>query len=96
MVPGHSPKIEWMPRAAEMADMKRLNDITRERMFFGALEKAYSRVVMEARISEMAISTYAPVWAQTLMSTGGHMISPSPPRETGRTPAAPVPQMDFL
>lgn len=29
--------------------------MTRDRMFFGALEKAYSSDVMEARISEMAI-----------------------------------------
>jgi hypothetical protein len=34
--------------------MKRKTDMTRERMFLGALVKAYSRPVMEARISEMA------------------------------------------
>jgi hypothetical protein len=41
--------------AEEMADMKRKKDITSERMFLGALENAYSRPVIDAKISEMAI-----------------------------------------
>ena len=45
------------PMALAMAVMKRANAWTIERMFFGALVKAYSRDVMEARISEMAIRT---------------------------------------
>lgn len=47
--------------AAEMADMKRKKDITSERMFLGALEKAYSKPVILAKISETAMSTYEPV-----------------------------------
>lgn len=46
------------PRAEEMALMKRKTDMTRERMFFGAFMKAYSRPVIDARISENAIRTY--------------------------------------
>lgn len=38
--------------------MKRLTDMTKDRMFFGALENAYSSVVMEAKISEMAMRTW--------------------------------------
>jgi hypothetical protein len=38
-----------------MADMKRKTDMTSERMFLGALVNAYSRPVMDARISEMAM-----------------------------------------
>jgi hypothetical protein len=40
--------------------MRRANAWTIERMFFGALVKAYSMDVMEARISEMAISNSSP------------------------------------
>jgi hypothetical protein len=40
------------------ADMKRKTDITSERMFLGALVKAYSNPVIEAKISLIAISTY--------------------------------------
>jgi hypothetical protein len=43
--------------AAEMADMKRKKDMTSDRIFFGALEKAYSRPVILAKISEMAMRT---------------------------------------
>jgi len=53
--------------------MNRKKDMTSERMFLGALEKAYSRPVMEAKISEMAMSTYEPVWAQTLMGAGSQL-----------------------
>jgi len=41
--------------AAASAFMKSANAMTSERMFLGALEKAYSSDVMLARISEMAI-----------------------------------------
>ena len=41
--------------AAERADIKRKIAMTSERMFFGALVNAYSRPVMEARISLMAM-----------------------------------------
>ena len=57
------------PMAEEMALMNRFTDATSERMFLGALVYAYSSAVMDARISEMAISTYEPVCAQTLMDT---------------------------
>lgn len=43
------------PIALEIADMKRKTDITSERIFLGALVKAYSSPVMEARISEIAL-----------------------------------------
>ena len=42
--------------------------MTSERMFFGALVNAYSRPVMDARISENAMSTYEPVCIQTFRS----------------------------
>jgi hypothetical protein len=45
-------------RAEERAFMKRKTDMTSERMFFGAFVNAYSRPVMDARISENAMSTY--------------------------------------
>jgi len=41
--------------AAERADVKRNIAMTSERIFFGALVNAYSRPVMEARISLMAM-----------------------------------------
>lgn len=63
---------ESLPMAEEMAVINRANAATRERIFFGALEKPYSSDVMEAKISEIAINTYAPVCVQTLMSTLGH------------------------
>lgn len=40
-----------------MAEAKRKTDMTSERMFFGAFVNAYSRPVMDARISLMAIRT---------------------------------------
>jgi hypothetical protein len=43
--------------AALMAVMNRAKAATRDLMFFGALEKPYSRDVMLARISEIAIRT---------------------------------------
>jgi hypothetical protein len=46
------------PRAEDRADMNRKTDMTSERIFLGALVKAYSRPVIEARISEMAIKMY--------------------------------------
>ena len=39
--------------------------ITSERMFFGAFVYAYSSPVINARISESAMSTYDPVWIHT-------------------------------
>ena len=45
------------PMAAAMAVMKSEKAATRERMFLGAFEKLYSSEVMEAKISESAIST---------------------------------------
>ena len=44
------------PIAEEIADMKRKTAITRDRMFLGALVKAYSRPVIKARISLIAMS----------------------------------------
>jgi hypothetical protein len=44
-------------RAAEKAVVKSWIAWTSERMFLGALVKAYSRVVTEAKISEMAMRT---------------------------------------
>jgi len=41
-----------------MADVKRKIDITRDRMFLGAFVNAYSRPVIEARISLIAIRIY--------------------------------------
>ena len=41
--------------AEEMAFMKRKIAVTIERMFLGALVKAYSRPVIEAKISEKAM-----------------------------------------
>ena len=49
------------PMAALIADMKSAKAATRERMLRGALEKAYSRDVIDAKISETAMSTYDPV-----------------------------------
>lgn len=37
------------------ADWKRKMDMTRERMFFGALVNAYSSPVIDAKISERAL-----------------------------------------
>ncbi len=56
-----------------MALMKRKTDMTSERMFFGAFVKAYSRPVMDARISEKAIRTYlhGKSGSGTGMGTGG-------------------------
>jgi len=45
------------PIAEDRAVWKSAKAMTSDRMFFGALEKAYSRDVMEARISDMAIRT---------------------------------------
>ncbi len=47
--------------AEEMAFMKRKVAVTSERMFFGAFVNAYSSPVMEAKISEMPMRTYAGV-----------------------------------
>ena len=41
-----------------MAFMKRKIDITRDRMFLGAFVNAYSRPVIEARISLIAMRIY--------------------------------------
>lgn len=46
------------PMAAEAALMKRNTDMTKLRMFVGALVNAYSRPVIDAKISEKAMSTY--------------------------------------
>ena len=43
------------PSAAASAVINRNTDMTSDRMFFGALVKAYSRPVMDAKISENAI-----------------------------------------
>jgi hypothetical protein len=44
--------------AEEMADMNKNTDMTSERIFFGAFVNAYSRPVMEAKISLTAIRMY--------------------------------------
>jgi len=64
--------------------------MTSDRMFFGALENAYSSPVIEARISEIAIKTYAPVCAQTLMETGAQAVP------SALKPEALVPHSDIL
>jgi hypothetical protein len=46
------------PIAAEAALVKRNTDMTKLRMFVGALVNAYSRPVIDAKISENAMSTY--------------------------------------
>lgn len=46
------------PRADEMADMNKKRAITSDFMFWGALVKAYSRPVIEAKISLNAMKTY--------------------------------------
>ncbi len=43
--------------AAEIAEVNRNTAMTSDLMFLGALVKAYSRPVMDARISESAIRT---------------------------------------
>lgn len=45
------------PIALEMAEVKRNMDITSDFMFFGAFVNAYSRPVIDAYISEAAMST---------------------------------------
>lgn len=49
------------PRALATALMNRNTAITSERMFLGALVKAYSRPVIEAKISLMAMRMYEPL-----------------------------------
>jgi len=49
------------PMAALMALMNSAKEATSERIFFGALEKPYSRDVIEAKISDMAMRMYAPL-----------------------------------
>ena len=44
--------------------------MTSERIFFGAFVNAYSRPVMDAKISDVATSTYAPVCDHTLIGEG--------------------------
>lgn len=56
--------------ADAMAVMKSEKAWTRERIFLGALVNAYSKLVMDAKISEKASKTYDPVCDQTFMSTG--------------------------
>ncbi len=46
------------PSADDIADMKKKADITSDRMFLGAFANAYSRPVIDAKISLMAIRTY--------------------------------------
>ena len=58
------------PIAAEKAFENQYKPVTKDRMFLGALVKAYSSDVIEAKISEKAISTYAGVWIQTIISGG--------------------------
>jgi hypothetical protein len=52
--------------AEEMAEVKRNNAMTTDFMFLGAFVNAYSRPVMDARISENAMRIYDPLWIQTL------------------------------
>jgi hypothetical protein len=54
-----------MPRTAPKALVSRNMDMTNDFMLAGALVKAYSRPVMEARISEIPIKRYAGVWIAT-------------------------------
>jgi len=43
------------PMAEDSADMNKKMDMTRERIFLGAFVKAYSRPVMDAKISLIAM-----------------------------------------
>jgi hypothetical protein len=52
--------------AEEMAVIKRNTAMTSDFMFLGAFVNAYSRPVMDARISENAMRMYDPLWIQTL------------------------------
>lgn len=45
------------PSAEEIADMKKKTAMTSDRMLWGALVKAYSRPVIEAKISLRAMRT---------------------------------------
>ena len=45
------------PTAEDSADMNKKMDMTRERMFLGAFVKAYSRPVIDAKISLRATRT---------------------------------------
>lgn len=55
-------RLNASPRAAAMALVNRLQDITSDRMFLGALVNAYSRPVMEAKISLIATKMYLVEW----------------------------------
>jgi hypothetical protein len=55
-----------IPSAAPMAVVRRYMDITKDFMDGGALVYAYSRPVIEAKISEKAMRTYDGTWAPTL------------------------------
>jgi hypothetical protein len=46
------------PRAAETALVNKNIDMTKLRIFVGALVNAYSRPVIDAKISDKAMSTY--------------------------------------
>ena len=48
------------PIALAMAVMNSENDMTNDRIFFGALVKAYSSEVIDAKISEIARRIYDP------------------------------------
>jgi hypothetical protein len=50
-------RLKASPIADEMAVENRFIAMTSDLMFFGALVNAYSRLVMEAKISERAMST---------------------------------------
>lgn len=56
------------PSALAIAVMNRNTAMTSDFMFAGAFVNAYSSPVMDARISENAMSTYDPVWIHTFRS----------------------------
>ena len=62
---GGSSQTKASPIALDSAVINRKTLITRDLMFFGALVKAYSSPVIEAKISDRAMRTYAPVCIQT-------------------------------
>lgn len=53
------------PIADDTAEVKRKTAVTKDRMFFGAFVNAYSRPVIDARISLKAMRIYDPDCIQT-------------------------------
>jgi len=53
----HNSRLKASPMAEEMAEVNRNTAMTSDFMFLGAFVNAYSRPVIDARISEMAMRT---------------------------------------